>query len=30
MYKKNIDSDYQVDALLVNEKLIEIVENISY
>jgi len=30
MYKKNIDLDYQVDALLVNDKLIEIVENISY
>ncbi len=30
MYKKNIDLDFQIDALLVNDKLIEIVENISY
>ena len=30
MYKKNLDSDYQIDAVLVNDKLIEIVENISY
>ena len=30
MYKKNIDLDYQIDALLVNDKLIEVVENISY
>jgi len=29
MYKKNIDLDYQIDALLVNDFLIEIVENIS-
>ncbi|MDA7848240.1 YraN family protein [Sulfurospirillum sp.] len=29
MYKKNIDLDYQIDALIVNDKLIEIVENIS-
>lgn len=29
IYKKNIDSDYQIDALIVNNKLIEIVENIS-
>jgi len=30
MYKKDIDMDYQIDALLVNDTLIEIVENISY
>lgn len=30
MYNKNIDLDYQIDALLVNNELIEIVENISY
>jgi len=30
IYKKDIDLDYQVDALIVNDKLIEIVENISY
>lgn len=29
MYKKNMDLDYQIDALLVNDFLIEIVENIS-
>lgn len=29
MYKKNMDLDYQIDALIVNNKLIEIVENIS-
>ncbi len=29
MYKKNVDLDYQIDALIVNDKLIEIVENIS-
>jgi len=29
IYTKNIDSDYQIDALIVNDKLIEIVENIS-
>jgi putative endonuclease len=30
MYKKNIDIDYQIDALLVNDETIEVVENISY
>ena len=30
MYKKSFDIDYQIDALLVNEKSIEILENISY
>ncbi len=30
IYKKNIDSDYQIDALIVNDKSIKIVENISY
>ena len=30
MYKKDMDLDYQIDALLVNDLLIEIVENISY
>jgi len=30
LYSKNIDSDYQIDALIVNNSLIEIVENISY
>ena len=30
MYKKKIDSDYQIDALIVNDKSIEVVENISY
>ena len=30
MYNKNIDLDYQIDAILVNDKQIEIVENISY
>ncbi len=29
MYKKKIDSDYQIDALIVNDTNIEIVENIS-
>ena len=29
MYKKELDLDYQIDALIVNDKLIEIVENIS-
>ena len=29
MYKKNVDIDYQIDALIVNDNLIEIVENIS-
>jgi len=29
MYKKKIDSNYQIDALIVNDNLIEIVENIS-
>jgi len=30
IYKKDIDSDYQIDAIIVNDKLIELVENISY
>jgi len=30
MYNTNIELDYQIDALLVNNKLIESVENISY
>ena len=30
IYKKSIDVDFQIDALIVNDKLIEIVENISY
>ena len=29
LYKNNIDLDYQVDAFIVNDMLIEIVENIS-
>jgi putative endonuclease len=29
MYKKDLDLDYQIDAIIVNDKLIEIVENIS-
>ena len=29
MYKKDMDLDYQIDALLVNDLSIEIVENIS-
>jgi len=29
MLKKDINLDYQIDALIVNDKLIEIVENIS-
>jgi putative endonuclease len=29
MYKKNMDLDYQIDVILVNEKTIEILENIS-
>ena len=30
MYNNDMDLDYQIDALLVNNKLIEIVDNISY
>lgn len=30
MYSNNMDMDYQIDALLVKNELIEIVENISY
>ena len=29
IYSKNVDLDYQIDALIVNDTLIEIVENIS-
>ena len=29
MYKNSIDLDHQIDALIVNDDLIEIVENIS-
>lgn len=29
-YKNNRELDYQIDALLVNDSLMEIVENISY
>lgn len=30
MYKKRFDIDYQIDAVLVNDNLVEILENISY
>ncbi len=30
MYKKDIDLDFQIDALLLSDTTIEIVENISY
>jgi len=30
MYSKKIDFDYQIDALLIMDEKIEIVENISY
>jgi putative endonuclease len=30
MYTKKIDSDYQIDAILIEDTKIELVENISY
>ena len=30
MYKKDVDLDFQIDALLLSDTSIEIVENISY
>ena len=30
MYKKKLDVDYQIDALIVDDALVEIVENITY
>lgn len=30
MYNKDIDSDYQIDAIVVDENSIEIIENISF